>query len=185
MAGAVEATWLFLNGEIGSPSDSAFAEFSTCGQGLHTRGDVKLRGVNRSDSGGCRVTLGLFPDDLETIPANVGAQVRAKTVFGEKWVELLYPDDPSEEHIAVDDVIGTDRTIDPLEVETILNIALPLLDAIDPEHLAGALDALAAGFAGHEDAAIRGIESGTEALQPLIDNQDLVKESLNQLAESG
>lgn len=142
----------------------------------------RIETISRVEGGDCRVDLALFPDKTEEIPANVGAQIRAKTVFGEKWVELLYPDDPVEARIEPGQPI--EETINPLEIEEILNLALPLLDAIDPEHLAGALDALATGFIGHEEAAIRGIESGTEAVRVAIENTPLFKKGIDQLAES-
>ena len=196
---------MFLTGRFLGPFEVAYASFETCGQGLRVGGDVKLRGVlvgriqsiERAGGGRCRVGLGLFPSATDQIPANIGAQVRAKTVFGEKWVELLYPNDPlmrptqasisepAKDRIAAGDLIPTTRTIDPLEVETILNVALPLLDAIDPEHLAGALNALAEGFVGHEDAAIRAIQQGIEALEPVNSNEDELVEGIRQLKESG
>jgi virulence factor Mce-like protein len=170
----------------------AYAVFENCGQGLRVRGDVKLRGVlvgringiEKADGGNCRVELGMFPEDLNDVPANVGAQVRAKTVFGEKWVELLYPPEPSAQ-LAEGDVIPTDRTIDPLEIETILDTALPLLESVDPENLAATLDALRTGFVGHEEAVIRGMESGIEALKPLNENEDLLNKGIGQLADTG
>jgi virulence factor Mce-like protein len=184
-------TWFFLTGQISSASQAASATFSNCGQGLREGGDVKTRGVligrideiSRIENGDCRVDLALSPDKTTEIPFNVGAQIRAKTIFGEKWVELLYPDDPVEKRLASGQEI--EETIDPLEIETILNIALPLLDAINPEHLAGALEALAGGFVGHEDAAIRGIEAGTEAVRVATENSALFKKGIDQLAESG
>ena len=102
VAGAVVMTALFLTGQIRSARVPAAAIFGTCGQGLRVGGDVKERGVlvgridkiARLDDGRCRVDVALLPSSIEQIPANVGAQVRAKTIFGEKWVELLYPDDP-------------------------------------------------------------------------------------------
>ncbi|MEA2452058.1 MAG: phospholipid/cholesterol/gamma-HCH transport system substrate-binding protein [Actinomycetota bacterium] len=187
----VVLTGLFLTGRITSASQSATAVFGNCGQGLREGGDVKTRGVligringiARLDDGDCSVSLALFPDKVDTVPRNVGAQVRAKTIFGEKWVELLYPDDPDPQSIEPGQEIA--ETIDPLEIETILNTALPILDAIDPEHLAGLLDALASGFVGHEDAAIRGIESGTEAVRVANENRALFSKGLRQLNESG
>ena len=184
---------MFLTGNIGQTGVLAAADFAHCGQGLRVGGDVKERGVlvgridsiTRLEDGSCRVGLLLEPSDIDQIPANVGAQIRAKTIFGEKWVELLYPSDPDSETIADGDRIPQDRTIDPLEVETILNTALPLLDAIDPEHLSGALAALAGGFVGHEEAAIRGIEDGIRALEPFNENEALLEEGIRQLAESG
>ena len=190
-SGLVVLTGMFLTGQITSASQPASAVFGTCGQGLREGGDVKTRGVligridgiERLDGGECSVSLALFPAKVDTVPRNVGAQVRAKTIFGEKWVELLYPDDPEDESIEPGQEI--EETIDPLEIETILNTALPILDAIDPEHLAGLLEALAGGFVGHEDAAIRGIESGTEAVRVANENQALFSKGLRQLNESG
>lgn len=187
----VVLTGLFLTGRITSASQSASAVFGHCGQGLREGGDVKTRGVlvgringiTRLDNGDCSVSLALFPDKVEHVPHNVGAQVRAKTIFGEKWVELLYPDQPDTEPIEPGQTIA--ETIDPLEIETILNTALPILDAIDPEHLAGLLEALAGGFVSHEDAAIRGIESGADALRVANENQALFKKGIDQLNEAG
>ena len=192
MAGAFGVTgYTLVNGGLTNRNIPAYAEFSNCGQGLRERGDVKLRGVlvgiidgiEKVPGGNCKVELGLFPESQEQIPANVGAQVRAKTIFGEKWVELLYPEEPASAFLAEGDVITEDRTIDPLEVETILNTALPLLESIDPENLSATLDALSSGFAGHEDAAIRGITSGIEALRPLNENEGLLNKGISQLAE--
>jgi phospholipid/cholesterol/gamma-HCH transport system substrate-binding protein len=193
LAGGVALTGLFLTGSITGPTEHISARFSNCGQGLREGGDVKLRGVlvgqigaiERSDRGLCDIRLDINRGDTDEIPANVGAQIRAKTIFGEKWVELLYPNEPEEARLSDGAEIPEDRTIDPLEVETILNVALPLLDAIDPEHLAGALDALAGGFVGHEDAAIRGINDGIRALRVMNDNEGLLREGIRQLDESG
>ena len=186
-------TGFVLTGELSSGAAVATAEFDNCGQGLREGGDVKLRGVlvgriggiERIGDGICRVSLELNGDDIEQIPANVNAQIRAKTIFGEKWVELLYPTEPVGDRLADGDNLGLDRTIDPLEVETILNTALPLLDAIDPENLSAALNALAEGFVGQEQAAITGLENGNLALEPLNDNEDLLEEGIDLLAEGG
>ena len=39
--------------------------------------------------------LQIDSDKIEYIPANVEAQIRATTVFGAKFVDLVYPDNPS------------------------------------------------------------------------------------------
>lgn len=187
---------MVLTGAIHGKYVKAYAEFNVCGQGLHPDGDVKERGVlvgsigaidlvHRETGNVCRVELDLQPDAISMIPENVGAQIRAKTLFGEKWVELLYPDQPADEHIAAGQVLDVDETIDPLEVETILNTGLPILNAIDPEKLAGALNALVEGFSGHENAAVRGIVEGNVALAPLNRHSALLKEGIHQLNESG
>lgn len=194
MFGAIAVTgYVLVNGGLTNPRIPASAEFSICGQGIRVRGDVKLRGVlvgiieeiEKVPNGNCKITVGLFPDSQDDVPRNVGAQIRAKTVFGEKWVELLYPLEPVSARLGEGDVIPENLTLDPLEVETILNTALPLLDSIDPENLAATLEALSTGFGGHEEAAIRGIEAGIKALKPLNDNEGLLSKGIKQLAESG
>ena len=192
MAGAIGLTWLTLTGDLFANSTNAFAEFENCGQGLREGGDVKLRGVlvgrigplERVEEGDCRVRLNLFREAVEQIPANAGAEIRAKTVFGEKWLELTYPDDPEDNRIAAGDVIPKERTVDPLEVETILNTGLPLLEAVDPENLAAALEALAEGFGGQEDEAVTAIREGILALEPLNDDKKLLAEGIRQLDRS-
>ena len=193
-AGSIVLTGLFLTGKVRPRVVPIAAEFENCGQGLREGGDVKLRGVLvgrigtlelTGEGSDCRVGLDLFPADVDLIPATSSAEIRAKTIFGEKWVEIVVPDGSDAEPIAEGDIIPKERTSDPLEVETILNVALPLLDAVDPEHLAGTLEALANGFVGHEDAAIKGIDRGIEALQVPLDNRAELNEGIGQLAESG
>jgi phospholipid/cholesterol/gamma-HCH transport system substrate-binding protein len=192
MAGAVALTGLMLTGNLLQNSTNAFAEFENCGQGLREGGDVKLRGVlvgrigplERVDEGDCRVRLDLFPESIEQIPANSAAEIRAKTVFGEKWVELVYPDDPDSAHLAAGDVIPKERTVDPLEVETILDTGLPLLEAVDVEDLAAALEALAEGFDGQEEDAVTAIREGIRALRPLNEDRALLGEGVDQLKRS-
>ena len=45
-------------------------------------------------------TLEIDPDQIKFIPANVEAQIRATTVFGAKFVDLIYPTDPSAQRLA-------------------------------------------------------------------------------------
>lgn len=185
----VVLTGMVLTGRIHPRYVTASATFNICGEGLHTGGDVKLRGVLMGSigkitlvNGDCHVQLNLTPDLVHQIPANVKAEVNAKTLFGEKWVELLYPKNPSSQHIVAGTDIGLDQTLNPIEVEQILNEALPVLKAINPDNLAGALNALAEGFAGHENAAIEGLVNGNRALAPLNQNSALVKKGIDQLA---
>ena len=63
---------------------------------------VKLRGVQVGEVGTITganspvsLKLNLFPDQINFIPANVQARIRATTIFGAKYVELVYPTDPS------------------------------------------------------------------------------------------
>ena len=46
--------------------------------------------------------LEIDPDKIKYIPANVEAQIRATTVFGAKFVDLVYPSDPSPQRLRPD-----------------------------------------------------------------------------------
>jgi virulence factor Mce-like protein len=133
------------------------ADFARAGQLLRPTSDVKVRGVlvgevTRIDieaTGSAKVSMRLVPD--QKLPDNVHATIRAKTLFGEKFVELSIPPEPTSHNLRHGSVIPESRTTPPLEVETILGKAVPILNAVDPEQFAGALHALAQAFVGNTD----------------------------------
>ncbi|MGH2760314.1 MAG: MCE family protein, partial [Actinomycetota bacterium] len=102
---------------------------------------------------------------------NVQAAVRAKTLFGEKFIELRIPDEPSARELEPGDEIPESRTIPPFEVETILEKGVPILSAVDPEAFGAALHALADAFSGNEEAlrnaTVQGLELLTETERTL------------------
>jgi hypothetical protein len=53
------------------------------------------RGLDRRDGPGATLDLALDPDKVDLIPSNVEAQLLPKTLFGEKYVSLVIPDDAS------------------------------------------------------------------------------------------
>ena len=53
--------------------------------------------------------LEINPDQIRYIPANVGARIRATTLFSAKFVELVYPSDPSPQRLAAGAVITSDN----------------------------------------------------------------------------
>ena len=75
--------------------DEVTLQTSTIGLQLPERADVKIRGVivgevldfEANGAGdGAELTLGIFPSELDTIPANVTGSIVPKTLFGEKYV---------------------------------------------------------------------------------------------------
>ncbi|GAA4377321.1 MCE family protein [Nocardioides caricicola] len=131
-------------------------ETSTIGLQLPMRADVKIRGVLVGEvlgfepSGdGAEVTLGIFPSEVDTIPADVTGAIVPKTLFGEKYVALQVPDDPSPEPIAAGDVI--ERTEVSTEVEQVLSDLYPLLRTVQPADINMTLNALATALEGRGD----------------------------------
>ncbi len=106
---------------------------------------------------------------MDLIPANVTARILPKTLFGEKYVELEIPAEPSSSHIAAGDVIT--ETVVPIEVETVFADAYPLLTAVQPAQLAYTLNALATALEGRGDDAGRqpgAAERLSEEVQPVV-----------------
>lgn len=122
---------------------------------LDKRADVKVRGLivgevlDVSSSGEfATVHLLLHPDQVALIPANVAARLLPKTLFGERYVSLVIPDQPSTRSLAAGEVIGQDRSQAARELESALDGLLPLLQAVRPDQLASTLGAVSATLSG-------------------------------------
>ena len=132
-------------------------ETSTIGLQLPMRADVKYRGVivgevldYTSTAGGAEVTLGIFPDQVDVIPADVTGSILPKTLFGEKFVSLVSSEAPSGDHLEAGATI--DRTEVSIEVEKVLADLYPLLEAVEPAQLNMTLNALATALEGRGEA---------------------------------
>jgi phospholipid/cholesterol/gamma-HCH transport system substrate-binding protein len=114
---------------------------------------VKLRGVQVGEVGTITggktpvsLRLNLFPDQIKFIPANVAARIQATTIFGAKYVELVYPSDPSPNRLASGAVLQPDNV--STEVNTVFENLVGLLNQIDPAKLDAILSAFAEGLRG-------------------------------------
>lgn len=94
-----------------------------------------------------RLTLEIEPEQLEYIPANVGARIRAGTLFSGKFVELVYPGDPSAQRLTENAVITSGNV--STEINTLFRDVADILDRVDPEKLQAVLSALAEGLGGN------------------------------------
>lgn len=127
----------------------------TVGNQLQERSDVKVRGlivgeVSDVTSSGdvATVAMQLDPEMVHLIPRNVSARLLPKTLFGEKYVSLVIPDNPAEESLSAGDVIPQDRSRTARELETALDGLLPLLQAVEPQDLASTLTAMSQALEG-------------------------------------
>jgi virulence factor Mce-like protein len=128
------------------------------GNQLSAQADVKLRGlvVGRvrsvhAEADGASIKLALDPKRVGLIPENVSAQLIPKTLFGEKFVDLVLPADPAAQHLRSGDVIPQDRSATALETERVLNDLLPLLKSLRPQELSITLNALSTALRGRGD----------------------------------
>ncbi|GAB3201025.1 MCE family protein [Nocardioides hungaricus] len=136
--------------------DEVTLQTSTIGLQLPARADVKIRGVIvgevlgfDANAEGAKLTLGLYPDQTSTIPANVTGSIVPKTLFGEKYVALQIPEDPAPDAIRAGDTI--ERTDVAIEVEKVLSDLYPLLRTVQPADLNLTLNAIATALEGRGD----------------------------------
>ena len=127
--------------------------------------DVKVRGLIvgnvksiTSDGDGATLELHLDPAKAQHIPDNVSARLVPKTIFGEKYVDLVVPAQPSEQTLADGAVIPEDRSVAALEINQALNDLLPLLRTVQPGELNQTLTALATALTGRGEQLGRTIE---------------------------
>jgi phospholipid/cholesterol/gamma-HCH transport system substrate-binding protein len=125
------------------------------GSQLQTSSDVKIRGLIvgevrsiETTGKGARLQLALKPEMVDLIPANVSARLLPKTLFGERYVDLVAPAGVTGRHIAKGDTIGQDRTSVAIELERVFADLLPLLRTVQPEKLSATLNALATALEG-------------------------------------
>lgn len=130
-------------------------ETDTVGNALPINADVKVRGlivgeVRSSSTSNGRVTseLAIEPSKAHLIPQNTTARLLPKTLFGERFVALILPEENPAPPIEEGDRLYQDVSGHAIEVGQVLDNVLPLLQAIPPEHLSSTLGALAQGFSG-------------------------------------
>ena len=136
------------------------------GNQLQSDSDVKVRGLIvgevrsiTSTGNGARIELALQPDQVASIPVNVSARILPKTLFGERFVDLVIPASPSAKTIAEGDTIGQDHSTVAIELEKVFDNLLPLLRTVRPEKLSATLNALATALDG------RGKQLGTNLVR--------------------
>lgn len=143
------------------------------GMQLLPRSDVKVRGLIvgevrgiHATSDGAVLDLALDPDKAKLIPNNATARLLPKTLFGEKYVDLILP---AQRGTAIRSgaVIQQDRSAATVEVDQVLDHLLPLLQAVKPEKLNATLNALATALQGRGDQLGRNLELADRLLKKI------------------
>ncbi|MEJ3746528.1 MCE family protein [Actinomycetes bacterium KLBMP 9797] len=154
------------------------------GMQLNPGADVKMRGVLvgevrsvSSDGSGAVLRLALSPSVY--VPASVSARLLPKTLFGERYVALIGSGGPP---LRDGGVIAQDRTRNGVELERVLDEALPLLQSIRPDRLAATLSALAAALAGRGERLGENLELLDRYLRALNPQLPVIAEDVRRLA---
>jgi phospholipid/cholesterol/gamma-HCH transport system substrate-binding protein len=141
---------------------------------------VKLRGVQVGRVGDIHggrdavsLALEIDPDQVQYIPANVEARIRATTAFGAKYVDLIVPKEPVSQRLRAGAVIRSDNV--STEVNTVFQNLTGVLRQIDPAKLNGVLTALGDGLRGQAQDLGEAITDGNQVLQQLNPRADAVR----------
>ena len=165
-------------------------ETNRIGNQLLELSDVKVRGLIvgevrsiTSDGDRASVDLALNPDHVELIPANVQARLLPKTLFGEKFVSLVVPPQPADEHISEGDVIPQDRSSTAIELQQVFENLLPLLRAVQPADLAYTLNALATALEGRGERLGENLTLVNEYFTELNPAMPVIQQDISGLAD--
>ncbi|MDN3296556.1 MCE family protein [Streptomyces ficellus] len=165
-------------------------EAGTLGNQLEPRADVKLRGLLvgevrtvRADGEKATLDIALNPEHVSHIPADVRARLLPKTLFGEKYVDLVAPAGSSARHIRAGDVITQDRTTVGMEVQQLMNDLLPLLRTVKPAELNATLSAFATALEGRGDRIGDNLVRVEDYLSKLNPHMPSIKENISRFAD--
>lgn len=157
LAGGVTLSIAMYNKDFSSFVDVKL-DAGDIGNQLLEQSDVKVRGLIvgsvksiTATENGAELTLALDPASAKMIPANVSARFLPKTLFGERYVSLQIPQDPSSQSLRSGDVIPEDRTQNAIQLSKALDDLLPVLQAVQPQKLSATLTAISTALHGRGD----------------------------------
>ena len=142
---------------------------------------VKLRGVDVGQVAAIRagkqpvsLKLDIDSDQVRYIPANVDAQIKATSAFGNKYVELIYPEKPSSRRLSAGEVLHSRNVT--TEVNTVLQNLVDLLHQIDPSKLNAVLTTLADGLRGQGDRIGEAITGANQVLMAVNPRSETIRQ---------
>ncbi|HEY9267787.1 MAG TPA: MCE family protein [Mycobacterium sp.] len=127
-----------------------------------------------------RLTLDVDPDHLRLIPANVVAEIRASTVFGNKYVSFTSPEHPVPQRLSSTepvDVVGVTT-----EFNTVFETVTAIAEQVDPVKLNQTLSAAAEALTGLGERFGRSLSDGNDILADLNPRMPVLREDIEQVA---
>ncbi|TYL55929.1 MCE family protein [Nocardioides sp. BGMRC 2183] len=132
------------------PSEKVTLRTDVVGNQLTVGSDVKYNGVpvgrvDKIDASeeGATLSLALDPDTMDVVPADVVARLLPKTLFGERYVQLVATGSTDGATLEAGAVIHEDASAEATELQQVLDELLPVLRAIQPEKLSAMMGELA------------------------------------------
>jgi phospholipid/cholesterol/gamma-HCH transport system substrate-binding protein len=125
---------------------------------MHPGNRVKIRGVDlglvrsvdlNPDQNGVTIVMNLDPELAGEVPVNVNASLDQLTAFGNKTVQLQYPDNPSPQTLRAHSVIAADHVAG--EINSTFDHLMTVINNIQPAKLNATLGAFAQTLQGRGD----------------------------------
>ena len=165
-------------------------EAERAGLQLPQFGDVRMHGVLigqvreiTQHDGKAMIRLGLDPDAAKAVPTNARVQIRPTTLFGQKYVEFVDPEQAGGTGLDDGTVIASHRVDTSVELELILTRLSSILTAVQPQDLNATLNAVATALSGNGDDigdAMEKLDSYLEVMNPHLPK---LKRDLTRLAD--
>jgi phospholipid/cholesterol/gamma-HCH transport system substrate-binding protein len=156
VVGVVTLIYLQFRGEL-SPRTSLTMLSSRAGLVMDAGSKVTYNGVaigrvgnvtaaERDGKTIAKVTLDVDPRYLALMPVNVHADIKASTVFGNKYVALTTPENPAPTRLTSSDII--DASTVTTEFNTLFETVTSIAEKVDPIKLNATLSATAEALSG-------------------------------------
>ena len=137
--------------------------------------------VNVGGEPKAKVTLDVDPKYIDLIPANVVADIKATTIFGNKYVAFSSPENPVPQRITSVDVIDVSSVT--TEFNTLFETVVSLAEKVDPVKLNQTLTAAAQALDGLGDRFGQSLIHGNEILADLNPRQPQLRYDVQRLAD--
>ncbi|WP_454787579.1 MCE family protein [Mycolicibacterium lutetiense] len=139
--------------------------------------------VTVDDNPEAKLTLDVKPQYLKLIPENVSAELRATTVFGNKYISFLSPPNPSKERLSPSTPIRAQGVT--TEFNTLFETITAISEQIDPIKLNQTLTATAQALDGLGDKFGQSIVNGNDILSDLNPRMPQIRRDISGLADLG
>jgi phospholipid/cholesterol/gamma-HCH transport system substrate-binding protein len=136
--------------------------------------------VDEHNTPKARLTLDVQPRYLSYIPANVVAEIRATTVFGNKYIAFSSPEHPSAQRISDNAVI--DASAVTTEFNTLFETVTSIAEQVDPIKVNQTLTATAEALTGLGDRFGESLENGSQIVDDLNSQMPQIRHDVRAVA---
>ncbi|WP_319428552.1 MCE family protein [Mycobacterium sp. RTGN5] len=137
--------------------------------------------IERDGTTQAKLSLDVDPKYIALIPANAIAEVKASTVFGNKYVSFRSPPDPTKQRISSKDVIDVSHVT--TEFNTLFETLTSISEKVDPVKLNMTLSAAAEALNGLGTKFGQSIVNGNAVLDDVNPQMPQIRTNIQQLSK--